>query len=165
MILSVARTCRWLVCLKGSVCRGSVLSDGRLFNRLVKYAGQFARSKLYLQANPFRFNTYPKTQLLPLRPSGGPHRATGKGPIRFRFRFVIRAAGSGWPLRPLTQADWAGRRSQTRQNSFISSGLPKETRTKVFIEGNRRAMAMLCLRKCSMTSVARRWVCSIAKLV
>lgn len=57
------------------------------------------------------------------------------------------------------------RRSQTRQNSFISSGLPNETRTNVFIEGNSRAMAMLFLRKCSMTAVAGRPAWNMAKFV
>ena len=58
-----------------------------------------------------------------------------------------------------------GMRSQTRQNSFISGGVPKETRTKVLMEGKRRAIRTLFFLKCSMISTAGRAVLSMAKFV
>src|SRR5262249_45711097 len=66
---------------------------------------------------------------------------------------------TGWQewLRPVYMAIFCGGiRSQTRQNSSISGGVPRETRRYLFISGMGRATTMLCFLRCSRTSPTGR---------
>src|SRR5438105_2449617 len=64
-----------------------------------------------------------------------------------------------------THAMRGGSRSHTRQNSFISAGVPRETRTKVSMGGKRRPTRTLFCLKCAITSRTGRPESIMAKFV